>query len=298
MSTEPLRARGDLEPNQKRDLTLPPEPDALPVAVADSHCHLDIQDGEHYLEVSAALSRAAAVGVTRIVQIGVDVASSEWSVRAANDHANVLAAVALHPNEAPRLEAEHGRAALEQAWADIARLATEPRVRAIGETGLDFFRTGPEGVATQEESFRRHIQIAKAAGKAVVIHDRDAHDDVVRVLLDEGAPEKVVFHCFSGDAQLARTAAEHGWYCSFAGTVTFKNSHNLREALALLPSELLLVETDAPFLTPTPYRGRPNASYLIPLTVRHMAEVRGQELEALCQALSDNTEQVFGRFDA
>lgn len=298
MSTEPLRARGDFDQNQKRDLTLPPDPEPLPSPVADSHCHLDIQDGEHYLEVSQALQRAAATGVTRIVQIGVDVPSSHWSVRAANEHANVLAAVALHPNEAPRIEAEQGRAALEQAWADIATLAQEPRVRAIGETGLDFFRTGPEGVAVQEESFRRHIQIAKEAGKAVVVHDRDAHDDVVRVLLAEGAPDRVVFHCFSGDPQLARTAAEHGWFCSFAGTVTFKNSHHLREALALLPSELLLVETDAPFLTPTPYRGRPNASYLIPLTVRHMAEVRGQDLAALCQALSANTERVFGRFDA
>lgn len=298
MSPEPIRERGDWDPNSKRDLSLPPAPEPLPVAVADSHCHLDIRDGEESLEISQALEMAAAAGIDRVVQIGVDLESSRWSVHAASEFPNVLAAVALHPNEAPRIAEERGRAALEEAWAEIAELAQEPRVRAIGETGLDFFRTGEAGLAVQEESFRRHLQIAKSTGKALVIHDRDAHDDVVRVLLEEGAPDRVVFHCFSGDSRLAATAAEHGWYCSFAGTVTFKNSQGIREALALLPNELLLVETDAPFLTPMPYRGRPNASYLIPLTVRHMAEVRGADLAALCEHLSANTERVFGSFSA
>lgn len=296
MTREPLRNRSDWDANQKRELDLPPAPEPLPIAVADSHCHLDIKDGDDYLDVTDALKMASEAGIDRIVQVGVDVESSQWSVQAAHDYDNVVATVALHPNEAPRIAAEHGMAALEAAWQEIDRLAADPRVRGIGETGLDFFRTSEEGLASQEESFRQHIRIAKAHKKALIIHDRDAHDDVVRVLLDEGAPDKVVFHCFSGDGKLAQIAAENGWYCSFAGTVTFKNSHNVREGLTVLPSELILVETDAPFLTPTPYRGRPNASYLIPLTVRFMAETRGMPVESLCSAISDNTEAVFGSF--
>jgi TatD DNase family protein len=296
VTREPLRNRSDWDPNKKRELDLPPEQDALPIAVVDSHCHLDIKDGDAYLSVEEALKLATDAGIDRVVQVGVDVESSRWSVEAAHTYKNVMATVALHPNEAPRIAAEHGRAALDDAIDEIARLAIDPRVRAIGETGLDFFRTEADGLAAQEESFRRHIQIAKDANKALVIHDRDAHDDVVRVLLSEGAPEHVVFHCFSGDASLAQVAAENGWFCSFSGTVTFKNSHGVREGLSVLPPELLLVETDAPFLTPSPFRGRPNASYLIPLTVRHMAEVRGMPLETLCQALSDNSEKVFGSF--
>ena len=296
MSREPLRNRSDWDPNKKRELELPPAQEPLPIAVVDTHCHLDIRDGDAYLSIEEALAMAAEAGIDRVVQVGVDVESSVWSVEAAHTYPNVLATVALHPNEAPRIAAEFGAAALDAAIDEIARLAKDPRVRAIGETGLDFYRTEPEGLAAQEDSFRRHIQIAKDNNKALVIHDRDAHDDVVRVLLSEGAPDRVVFHCFSGDASLAQVAAEHGWHCSFSGTVTFKNSHDVRDGLALLPAELLLVETDAPFLTPSPFRGRPNASYLIPLTVRHMAEVRGMSLETLCQALSDNSENVFGSF--
>ncbi|MEY4347661.1 MAG: hypothetical protein RIS43_80 [Actinomycetota bacterium] len=296
MTREPLRNRSDWDANHKRDMNLPPAPEPLPIAVADSHCHLDIRDGDDYLDVTDALAMAATAGVDRIVQVGVDVESSQWSAKAAHDYPNVLATVALHPNEAPRIAAEHGMPALEAAWQEIDRLAADPRVRGIGETGLDFFRTSAEGLASQEESFRQHIRIAKAHNKALIIHDRDAHDDVVRVLLSEGSPEKVVFHCFSGDAKLGQIAAEHGWYCSFSGTVTFKNSQGVRDGLSVLPPELILVETDAPFLTPTPFRGRPNASYLIPLTVRHMAEVRGMPVESLCQAISDNTNAVFGNF--
>lgn len=277
-------------------MELPPTPEALPVSVVDTHCHLDIEDGDVYHTASEALERATSVGVDRIVQVGVDVPSSKWGVELAEKTPNILATVAIHPNEAPRIFAENGREALETALAEIAQMAKHPKVRGIGETGLDFFRTEAELLEVQEESFRRHIQIAKENNKALIIHDRDAHEDVVRVLHSEGAPEKVVFHCFSGDESLARIASENGWYCSFSGTVTFKNSNNLRAALALLPPELILVETDAPFLTPTPYRGRPNASYLIPLTVRFMAEVRGMELESLCHYLSDNAESVFGKF--
>jgi TatD DNase family protein len=270
----------------------------LPINVVDSHCHLDIKDGDDYLDVTDALGMAAEAGIDRVVQVGVDVASSVWSVEAAHTYPNVLATVALHPNEAPRIAAEQSMQALDAAWQEIDRLAADPRVRGIGETGLDFFRTPAEGLKVQEESFRQHIRIAKAHNKALIIHDRDAHDDVVRVLLDEGSPEHVVFHCFSGDVALAHTAAEHGWFCSFSGTVTFKNSQGVRDGLSVLPNELILVETDAPFLTPTPYRGRPNASYLIPLTVRFMAEVRGMPVESLCTAISANSEKVFGSFSA
>jgi TatD DNase family protein len=165
---------------------------------------------------------------------------------------------------------------------------------AVGETGLDFFRTeSPEGHRLQEESFRAHIAIAKRTGTTLVIHDRDAHGDVVRVLLDEGAPERVVFHCFSGGPGLARTCAEHGWWMSFAGPVTFKANDDLREAVQVAPVELLLVETDAPFLTPMPFRGRPNAPYLVPLTVRAMAATRGLDVDALCGAIAANGRRAF-----
>jgi TatD DNase family protein len=277
-------------------MELPPSPEALPISVVDTHCHLDIEDGDLYLTPAQALERATSVGVDRIVQVGVDVESSRWGVELAAKTDRILATVAIHPNEAPRIFAEQGQAALDSALAEIAELAKHPRVRAIGETGLDFFRTETDLLAVQEESFRAHIQIAKDNDKALIIHDRDAHDDVVRVLQSEGAPKKVVFHCFSGDESLARIAAENGWYCSFSGTVTFRNSHNLRSALTVLPPELILIETDAPFLTPTPYRGRPNASYLIPITARFMADVRGMELASLCKYLSDNAESVFGNF--
>ena len=274
----------------------PHAPEPLRVPVADSHCHVDIGYNDEWLEVETAQAMAAAVGVDRIVQVGVDVTSSVWSVQAAHTYPRMLATVALHPNEAPRIVQHEGAEGLERALARIAELAQDERVRGIGETGLDFFRTtGEEDLRWQEESFRRHIRIAREVGKPVIVHDRDAHDDVVRVLLDEGATD-VVFHCFSGDESLARIAAEHGWHCSFAGTVTFKNNAHLRRALALLPIDLVLVETDAPFLAPMPHRGKPNASYLIPLTMRAMAEARGADLDALCAAVSANTERVFGSF--
>lgn len=277
-------------------MELPPAPQPLPFSVVDTHCHLDIEDGDLYLNPAQALQKATEVGVDRIVQVGVDVESSRWGLELAAKTDRILATVAIHPNEAPRIFAEQGRLALEDALAEISQMAKHPRVRGIGETGLDFFRTEKDLQGVQEESFRAHIQIAKENSKALIIHDRDAHEDVVRVLHSEGAPEKVVFHCFSGDESLARIAAENGWYCSFSGTVTFKNSNNLRSALVVLPPELIMIETDAPFLTPTPFRGRPNASYLIPLTARFMAEVRGMELETLCKYLSENAELVFGDF--
>ncbi len=268
-----------------READPPPAPEPLPAPALDSHCHLDHMD----VPVADTVARAAAVGITRIVQVGTDVESSRWSAEVAAEHDAVLAAVAVHPNEAAR------GGAGPDALAEIDRLAGHPRVRAVGETGLDRFRTGPEGYAVQEASFRAHIDIAKRHDKALVIHDRDAHDDVLRVLAEEGAPERTVFHCFSGDAAMARTCVEHGYVLSFAGPLTFKNAAGLRAAAALVPLDHLLVETDAPFLTPMPYRGRPNAPYLVPLTIRALAEVKQVPLEQLCATLTGTATRIFGR---
>ncbi|MFD0582584.1 TatD family hydrolase [Dactylosporangium darangshiense] len=275
-----------------RQGAFPPAPDPLPVAVPDSHTHIDITlegdsaDGPSTVE--EAIGLAAAAGIDRLVQVGVDVESSRWGVEVAERHPAVVATVALHPNDAPR------QADLDAALREIERLAAHPRVRGIGETGLDYFRTGEDGRKAQHESFRAHIAIAKRHGKTLVIHDRDAHDDVLAVLDEEGTPDQVVMHCFSGDEEFARECLDRGFLLSFAGTVTFGNAAHLRRAAAITPLDGLLVETDAPFLTPMPFRGRPNASYLIPLTVRALAEVTGHDLDALCAALSANGDRAFG----
>ncbi len=272
----------------------PEAPQPLPRPVPDNHCHLDHRrhgSDDLPLDVATAIAAAAEVGVTRIVQIGCDRESARWSVATARAHDALVAGVALHPNEAPRLAA---RGELEEAWSEIERLAEDPVVRAVGETGLDHFRTGEDGRGVQEESFRRHIDLAKRLGKTLVIHDRDAHDDVLRVLDDEGAPERWVMHCFSGDADFARACLDRGAHLSFAGTVTFKNAASLRVAAARTPLDRLLVETDAPYLAPMPYRGRSNASYLVPLTVRALAEVRGEELDTLCAGIDLATSAAFG----
>ncbi|WP_310720345.1 TatD family hydrolase [Streptomyces lydicus] len=283
--------------------TPPPLPEPLRVAVADSHTHLDMQEGT----VEEALAKAASVGVTTVVQVGCDLAGSRWAADTAAAHDAVHATVALHPNEAPRIvlgdpdgwsrqgaREPGGDAALDAALDAIDALAALPHVRGVGETGLDYFRTGPDGMAAQERSFRAHIEIAKRHDKALVIHDREAHDDVLRILREEGAPERTVFHCYSGDAAMAEICAEAGYFMSFAGNVTFKNAQPLRDALAVAPPELVLVETDAPFLTPAPYRGRANAPYLIPVTLRAMAEVKGLTEDALATAVAANTARAFG----
>ena len=269
----------------------PPAPEPLPVPVLDNHTHLDFPSADLTVSVRDALDAAEAVGVRGAVQVGCDLESSRFTVRAVELDARLLGAVALHPNDAPLYAA---RGELEEALAEIEALASHPRIRAIGETGLDFFRTEGEGLAHQRYSFRRHIDIAKRLGLTLQIHDRDAHEDVVQVLREEGAPERVVFHCFSGGAALARTCNENGWYMSFAGTVTFKNAVNLREALAIAEPTRVLVETDAPFLTPHPHRGRPNASYMVPYTVRAMAELTGSELSGLCAQITENTVRAYG----
>jgi TatD DNase family protein len=287
--TESRKARA-----KRRAGEFPPPPPPLAVPVLDSHTHLDITLDEGGTggpdSIESALKLAREAGIDRLVQVGVDVPSSIWGVRVAREYPAIVATVALHPNEAPRLPD------LAASLAEIEALARETRVRAIGETGLDTFRTGDEGRAAQEESFRAHIAIAKRYGKALVIHDRDAHADVLRVLDDEGAPDTVVLHCFSGDAGFAAECVRRGYVLSFAGTVTFANAVALREAAALTPSDQLLVETDAPYLTPTPHRGRPNASYLIPLTVRALAEAKRMDVDELCAAISATGDRVFGDF--
>lgn len=271
----------------------PDLPEPLPHPVVDNHCHLDVARGDEApLDVAAALDLSAAVGVPRVVQVGCDLPGSRWAVDTAGTHDRVVAGVALHPNEAPLLS-EQGR--LAEALEEIRALAAaSDRVRAVGETGLDHFRTGPEGRAAQEESFRAHVAMAKELDRTLVIHDRDAHDDVLRVIDDVGAPPRWVMHCFSGDAVFARACVDRGAHLSFAGTVTFKNADPLREALAVTPVDRVLVETDAPYLTPVPYRGRTNASYLVPLTMRTMAEVTGVPLRELCETVEDTTFAAFG----
>ena len=288
--SEHIRARNAAE--STRDLRYPPIPEPLEVGTYDNHTHLDIADGDEPLSPTEQLDRANAAGILGVVQVGVTLESSKWSAELATKDARVLAAVALHPNEAPLYQT---RAALDEAITDIADLASQPRVRAVGETGLDFFRTeGEAAIALQQHSFEEHIRIAKENDIALMIHDREAHDEVVATLKRVGAPERVVFHCYSGDTDLAEICNENGWYMSFAGNITIKRNEHLRNSLAIARRELILVETDAPFLTPEPYRGRPNASYLVPITVRKMAEVRSLGVNEVAAQLTENTERVYG----
>lgn len=276
-----------------RDVRWPAAPEPLPTALYDNHAHLEIEDGDEPLSLDEQLARAESVGVVGVVQAGGDIESSQWSAWAAASHPRVLAAVAIHPNEAPLYEAA-GR--LDEAIAVIDELAAQPRVRAIGETGLDFFRTDTGGIPAQFRSFEAHIALAKKHGLAMQIHDRDAHDAVLETLERVGAPERTVFHCFSGDAGMARYCADRGYYLSFAGNVTFKNAQNLRDALAVTPLDRILIETDAPFLTPAPHRGRPNAPYLVPVTARFIAAELDVCLDELCAQVAANTLAVYGEF--
>ncbi|KJL49186.1 putative deoxyribonuclease YcfH [Microbacterium hydrocarbonoxydans] len=277
----------------RKDLKYPPAPEPLAVPVYDNHAHLEILDGDEPLSLAEQLDRAEAVGIAGVIQASGDIESSRWAVEAAASDPRVLAAVAIHPNDAPTY-AEQGM--LDQAIAVIDELAAHPRTRAIGETGLDFFRTDEPGRPAQFESFEAHIALAKKHGIAMQIHDRDAHDAVLETLSRVGAPEKTVFHCFSGDDAMAKICADAGYHLSFAGNVTFKNAQNLRDALAVTPLDRILVETDAPFLTPTPLRGRPNAPYLVPITVRFMAAELGLDVDELCAQLAQNTLRVYGSF--
>ncbi|GAA1137795.1 TatD family hydrolase [Ornithinicoccus hortensis] len=273
-------------------MSLPPAPDPLPIPVVDNHCHLDVgRDGAPPPDIAATVEAARAVGVDRLVQVGCDRASARWTAQVVQEHPALLGGVAIHPNEAP---AHAAAGELDEVLTEIEELTAHPRIRVVGETGLDYFRTGEDGIAAQQEAFRWHIELAKRTGLALQIHDRDAHADVLRILHEEGAPERTVLHCFSGDAQMARECVRRGYYLSFAGTVTFKNARGLRDALAVTPPEHLLVETDAPYLTPHPHRGRQNAPYLVPLTVRAMAATLNLAVPTLCESLSANSEAVYG----
>jgi TatD DNase family protein len=262
-----------------------PPPEPLPAPVTDAHTHLDACGCRDQQDVAEAMARAAAVGVSRVVTVADDLAAARWAVRAAHWHANLYAAVALHPTRADTLD--------DAARREIEALAADPRVVAVGETGLDhYWEAAPHDV--QAEAFAWHIDLAKRLGKPVMIHDRDAHDDVLTVLRGEGAPEKVIFHCFSGAAAMARSCADAGWFLSFAGPVSFRNARELAEAARIVPDDRLLAETDAPFLTPHPHRGKRNEPYALPYTVRALAELRGQDLTELCHRLSGNAAAVFG----
>jgi len=252
----------------------------------DSHCHLNLLDAP----VSQVLADARAAGIVRVVTVGYDMESSRWAARCAAEHAGVDAAVAIHPNETAAVT---GGGRTDAVLAEIGELAGLPQVRAIGETGLDYYRDWSDP-GVQRGWFRAHIRLAKQAGKALVIHDRDAHGDVLQILAEEGPPEKVVFHCFSGDVEMVKTCAAAGYFMSFAGNVTFANAAPLREAARGVPADLLLVETDAPYLTPVPYRGRPNAPAFIPHTIRCLAEVRGTDPDELSAAVMLACERVFG----
>ena len=280
--------------NRDIDRPVAPLPAPLNTKTVDAHAHLELihnSEPDSHL-IKQVLDEAASVGIDRVVQVGYSAEQSIWSVKCAESFpGRVLAAVALHPNEAPVVSD------LEKDLAIIEDLAKHPRVRAIGETGLDFFRTEPALQDKQKYSFRRHIKIAKDHNKALVIHDRDAHRAVLDTLIEEGAPENTVFHCYSGDAEMARECINNGYILSFAGTMTFKNAPQLREAVKLVPIELLLVETDSPFLAPMPNRGALNTPAQIPNTLRAMAQERGESEDYLAAAIAENAERIFGSFN-
>jgi TatD DNase family protein len=266
----------------------PDAPEPLGEPTVDAHTHLDACGCVDTADVTAALDRAAAVGVTRVVTVADDLASARWVVAAAHWDDRVTAAVALHPTRTAAVTAAD--------LAEIEELARDPRVVAVGETGLDhYWDYSPP--SAQERAFRWHIDLAKRLGKPLMIHDRDAHADVLRILDEEGAPEVVVFHCFSGDATMARTCVDAGYVLSFAGPVTFKNAAGLRAAAVLVPDGQLLVETDAPFLTPHPHRGRANEPYCLPWTVRGLAAVRGVSVERVAAGARRTAETIFGLDD-
>ena len=238
----------------------------------------------------AIVDRAAAVGVGAVVTVADDLDSARWVTRAAEWDRRVYAAVALHPTRADALD--------DAARAEIERLAAHPRVVAVGETGLDLYWPGRlDGCAepdVQREAFAWHIDLAKRYGKPLMIHNREADADVLDVLAAEGPPGAVIFHCFSSDSAMARHCVDAGWLLSLSGTVSFRNARALREAVRLIPDEQLLVETDAPFLTPHPYRGAANEPYCLPYTVRAVAELVDRPAEELAAMTTSNARRAYG----
>ncbi|GGP59558.1 TatD family hydrolase [Saccharothrix coeruleofusca] len=267
----------------------PPVPERLPAPVVDAHTHLDACGARTPEGVREVLDRAVAAGVDRVVTVADDMAAARWAAEAATWDERVFAAVALHPTRTSDFS--------DADKAELSALAAQPRVVAVGETGLDYYWDYAPKQA-QHEAFRWHVDLAKRVGKPLMIHDRDAHDDILKVLDDEGAPADVVFHCFSGDLDFARACVERGFVLSFAGTATFRNAHALREAVAWVPEDRLLVETDAPFLTPHPFRGRPNEPYCANYTLREIATLRQVDVADLAVAVTRNAERIFGLGDA
>jgi TatD DNase family protein len=273
------------DPAVSRRDELPPAPEPLPSPVIDAHTHLDACGATDPAGVRAALDRAEAVGVSAAVTVADDMAAARWAAQAATWDSRLFAAVALHPTRTVSMT-DDDRAELE----DLVR---QPRVVAVGETGLDYYWDYSPPQA-QRDAYRWHIELAKRVGKPLMIHDRDAHDDVLAVLDEEGPPETVVFHCFSGDAAMARVCVNAGFVLSFSGTVTFRNAKALREAAVLVPGEQLLVETDAPFLAPHPHRGARNEPVNLPYTLRELANLRGQGIAELAEVTSTTARRVFG----
>ncbi|MFI7115797.1 TatD family hydrolase [Amycolatopsis sp. NPDC049868] len=262
----------------------PPIPDRLPVSVVDAHTHLDACGAVTAADVTAMVDRAERAGVSRVITVADDLAAARWAAQASTWDPRVWAAVAIHPTRTKEFgEAEKS---------EVESLAKESRVVAVGETGLDYYWDYSPHDA-QQDAFRWHIDLAKRIGKPLMIHDRDAHDDVLRILAEEGAPEQVVFHCFSGDEQVARRCVDAGYVLSFAGTVSFRNARGLHEAARIVPADQYLVETDAPFLTPHPFRGRPNEPYCAAYTVRHLASLRGEAVHEVAESVRKTAERVF-----
>lgn len=305
-SPTPVRRREELDPRpSSRDRSWPPAPGPLPLPVIDNHCHLDFADGDEELTVTGHVERAAQVGIDGVITIGSDMEAARWTARLMADPARPAAlrgGVAVHPNEAALHARGHGHDGepmipLDEAIAEISQLIRTDGMVTVGETGLDWFRTSRKDEQARDaqfEAFRAHIALAKETGLPMQIHDREAHRDVLEVLDADGAPDRTVLHCFSGDAEFARACVDRGFYLSFAGNVTFKNAENLRGALAEVGIDRVMVETDAPFLTPVPYRGRPNSSYLVPLTMTQIAESAGVDLDEACRRVGETTREVYG----
>ncbi|AGM09625.1 TatD family hydrolase [Amycolatopsis keratiniphila] len=262
----------------------PPIPDRLPVSVVDAHTHLDACGAVTAADVTAMVDRAERAGVSRVITVADDLAAARWAAQASTWDPRVWAAVAIHPTRTK----EFGKAEKSE----VESLAKQSRVVAVGETGLDYYWDYSPHDA-QQDAFRWHIDLAKRIGKPLMIHDREAHDDVLRILEEEGAPEQVVFHCFSGDEQVARRCVDAGYVLSFAGTVSFRNARGLHEAARIVPADQYLVETDAPFLTPHPFRGRPNEPYCAAYTVRHLATLRGEAVHEVAESVRKTAERVF-----
>ena len=267
----------------------PPPPEPL-APLVDAHTHLDACGAKDGDDVRAIVDRAAAVGVQAVVTIADDLDSARWVTEAADWDPRVYAAVALHPTRANALTDE-AKTVIERlvairAWWRSAR----PGWTTTGRAGW----TAARHPAEQRDAFAWHIDLAKRTGKPLMIHNRDADADVLDVLRAEGAPPTVIFHCFSSDAEMARTCVDAGWVLSLSGTVSFRNARALHEAATLIPAGQLLVETDAPFLTPHPYRGAPNEPYCLPYTVRALADIVGRPAGDLAEETSATAGLVYG----